>query len=182
MLCLFEYIPQENLHWERFPSGCCDLNLGLFCHWRWTVIPNKSGNCLKRYHLICHDVRESDHKVAWMVCWASTSRTTVLNEDIQCSVTIWCPVGSVMSDLWMLSRKLIGKDTHHPVLFWFPPSFLMFCHRTDQKNTTTTTTFTAEVGDWSGLLARVKHFLVWWQICSVVEQSGTLDLLHEVDA
>lgn len=113
----------EDLHWERFPSGCCDLNLGLFCHWRWTVIPNKSGNCLKRYHLICHDVCESDHKVAWMLCWASTSRTTVLNEDIQRSVTIWCPVGSVMSDLWMLSRKLIWKDTHHPVLFWFPPSF-----------------------------------------------------------
>lgn len=86
-------------------------------------MPNNGGNCLKRYHLICHNVCESDHKVAWIVCRASTSGTTVLNEDIQRSVTIWCPVGGVMSDLRMRSRKLIGKDKHHPVLFWFPLFF-----------------------------------------------------------
>lgn len=147
------------------PSGCCNLNLGLFCHWRWTLMRIWNITFATMW---C----ESDHKLAWIVHRPSTSGTTVLNEDIQRSVTILCLVGSAMSDLWMLSGKLIRNDTHHPFLFWSPstPFFnVLPPNRPKKKNQ-------------SGLLARVKHFLVWWQICSVVEQSGTLDLLHEVDA
>lgn len=151
------------------PSGCCNLNLGPFCYRRWTLMTIWN---VKFATMWC----EFHHKLAWIVHRASTSGTTVLNEDIQRSVTIWCPVGSVMSDLWMLSRKLIRSDAHHPVLFCFPPVLPPNRPKKEKKP------IYGSVGDRSGLLARVKHFLVWWQICSVVEQSGTLDLLHEVDA